>query len=123
MIRSAVGQCLTAPCCQSHLGRPTGYNVQQGNPTVVDVFGDAVIFATLCHNTWRTTHSDVIWPIIARAREARLEVEPGVFGLFRNIIAAEAMGEGGELETVRGRSGCGPDLRLGIAVPLAPRTG
>ena len=83
------------------------YNVQQGSPTVVDVFGDAIISATLCHNTWRTTHSDIIWPIIARAREARLEVEPGVFGLFRNIIAAEAMGEGGELETVRGRSGCG----------------
>ena len=63
----------------------------------------------------------MIRPIIARAREARLEVEPEVFGLFRDIIPAEAMGEGGELETVRGRSGCVPDLRLGFAVPLAPR--
>ena len=113
--------CLPAPCCQSHLGKPTGYNDRQGNPTVVDVFGDAVMSATLCHNTWRTRHSDVIRPIIARAREARLEVEPEVFGLFRDIIPAEAMGEGGELETVRGRSGCVPDLRLGFAVPLAPR--
>ena len=88
---------------------------------MVDVFGDTVMSATLCHDTWRTRHSDVIRPIIARAREARLEVEPEVFGLFRDIIPAEAMGEGGELETVRGRSGCVPDLRLGFAVPLAPR--
>ena len=59
--------------------------------------------------------------ITARATEARLEVEQEVFGLFRDIIPAEAMGEGGELETVRGRSGCVPDLRLGFSVPLTPR--
>ena len=46
----------------------------------------------------------MIRPIIARAREARLEVEPEVFGLFRDIIPIEAMEEGGELETVRGWS-------------------
>ena len=59
--------------------------------------------------------------ITAKAREARLEVETEVFGLFQNIIPAEAMGEGGELETVRGRSGCVPDMRLGFPVPLADR--
>ena len=113
--------CLPSPCCQSHLGKPTGYKDSQGNPTYVDSFGDVVMSATLCHDTWRTRHSDVLRVISARAREARLEVEPEVFGLFRDIIPAEAMGEGGELETVRGRSGCVPDLRLGFTVPLAPR--
>ena len=48
----------------------------------------------------------------AKAREARLEVETEVFGLFRDINPAEAMGEGRELETVRGRSGCVPDLPI-----------
>ena len=48
-------------------------------------------------------------------------MEPEVFGLFRDIIPAEAMGEEGELETVRGRSGCVPDLRLSFLVRLAPR--
>ena len=98
--------CLPSPCCQSHLGKPTGYRDHQGNPTHVDAFGDVVMSATLCHDTWRTRHSDIMRAITAKAREARLEVETEVFGLFRDIIPAEAMGEGGELETVRGRSGC-----------------
>ena len=113
--------CLPSPCCQSHVGKPTGYRDRQGNATVVDVFGDTVMSATLCHDTWRTRHSDIMRAITARAREARVEVEPEVFGLFRDIIPAQAMGEGGELETVRGRSGCVPDLRLGFPVPLTPR--
>ena len=50
-----------------------------------------------------------------------LEVEPEVFDLFRDIIPAEAMGEEGELEMVRGRSGCVPALRLSFLVRLAPR--
>ena len=113
--------CLPSPCCQSHLGKPTGYKDHQGNPTHVDAFGDVVMSATLCHDTWRTRHSNVMRAITARAREARLEVECEVFSLFRDIIPAEAMGEGGELETVRGRSGCVPDMRLGFPVDLAPR--
>ena len=113
--------CLPSPCCQSHLGKPTGYRDHQGNPTHVDAFGDVVMSATLCQDTWRTRHSDIMRAITAKAREARLEVETEVFGLFRDIIPAEAMGEGGELETVRGRSGCVPDMRLGFPVPLADR--
>ena len=113
--------CLPSPCCQSHLGKPTGYKVHQGNdPTHVNAFGD-VMSATLCFNTWRTCHSDVMRAITARVREARLEVECEVFSLFRDIIPVEAIGEGGELETVRGRSGFVPDMRLGFPVKPAPR--
>jgi len=50
-----------------------------------------------------------------------VEVEPEVFGIFRDIIPAQAIGEGGELETVRGRSGCVPDMRLSFPVPLTTR--
>ena len=98
--------CLPSPCCQSHLCKPTGYHNQQGNPTHMDAFGDVVMSGTFCHDTWRTRHSDIMRAITAKAREARQEVQTEVFGLFRDIISAEAMGEGGELETVRGRSGC-----------------
>lgn len=98
--------CLPSPCCQSHLCKPTGYHNQQGNPTHMDAFGDVVMSGTFCHDTWRTRHSDIMRAITAKAREAMQEVEMEVFGLFRDIISAEAMGEGGELETVRGRSGC-----------------
>ena len=50
-----------------------------------------------------------------------MEVEPEVFGLFRDIIPAAVLGPGGSLETVRERMGCVPDLRLGLQVPLIPR--
>ena len=40
---------------------------------------------------------------MARANEARVEVEAEVFGLFRDIIHATVMAEGGGLETVRDR--------------------
>ena len=34
--------CLPSPCCQSHVGKPTGYRNE-----LVDVFGDTVMTATL----------------------------------------------------------------------------
>ena len=52
---------------------------------------------------------------------ARVEVEAEVMDCFGDLIPAEAMVEGGELATVRARSGCVPDLRLGFQVALVPR--
>ena len=91
------------------LGKPTSYRDHQGNPTHLYVFRDMVMSATLCHDTWRTRHSNIMRAITAKAREARLEVEAEVFWLLRDIVPAEAMGE---LEIVSGRSGCVPDMRL-----------
>ena len=113
--------CLPSPCCQGQLGKPTGYKDRQGNPTYVDTFGDQVMSATLCHDTWRVRHDDIKVAIVAKSHEARVEVEAEPFGLFRDIIPAAAMGAGGELETVRGRSGCVPDLRLGFPISLHAR--
>ena len=90
--------CLPSPCCQSLVGKPTGYRGE-----VVDAFGDNVMSATLPFDTWRTRHNDIQMGIVARANEARAEVEAEVFGLFRDIIPAAVMAEGGGLETVRDR--------------------
>ena len=59
--------------------------------------------------------------LVAKAYEARVEVNAEVLGLFRNAIPDQAMGEGGQLETLRQRNGCIPDLQLGFQVSLDPR--
>ena len=112
---------LPSPTCCSHLGRPTGYNDRQGNPTLVDAHGDVVMCTTLCHDTWRTRHNDVQRALVAKAYEARVEVDAEVLGLFRGVIPDQAFGQGGQLETLRQRNGCIPDLQLGFQVSLDPR--
>ena len=114
---------LPSPACQSHLGQPTGYVDRQGNPTIVDPHGDVVMSTSLCHDTWRTRHNDVQRALVAKAYEARVEVEAEVIGLFRQQIPEQAFNQGGELESCRQRNGCIPDLLLGFPVPLDPRPG
>ena len=113
--------CLPSPCCQPMVGKPTGCKDSAGNPTFVDVWGDVPMAATLCFDTWRHRHSDILRALVTRALEARVEFEAEVFGLFRDIIPAAVFLPGGGLETVRQRQACIPDLRLGFPVPLAPR--
>ena len=50
-----------------------------------------------------------------------MEVEPKVFGMFRDIIPAAVLGAGGALETFRERMGCVANLRVGLQVSLVPR--
>ena len=59
--------------------------------------------------------------LVAKAFEARVEVDAEVIGLFRDVIPDQAFGEGGELATARQRNGCIPDLQLGFQVALDPR--
>ena len=113
--------CLRSPCCQPMVGKPTCCKDSRGNPTFVDVWGDVLMAATLCFDTWRHRHNDIQRAIVTRALEARVEVEAKVFKLFRDIIPAAVFLPGGGLETVRQRQACIPDLQLGILVPLAPR--
>ena len=113
--------CLPSPCCQGKLGQPTGYTDRAGNPTVVDTFGDQVMATTLCFDTWRNRHDDIQRALVDKALQARVEVEAEVMNCFRDVIPAHAMAPGGDLEQVRARSGCVPDLRLGFQVALVPR--
>ena len=76
---------------------------------------------TLCHDTWRTRHNDVQRGLVAKACEARVEVDAEVIGLFRDVIPDRAFEQGGELEMPRQRNGCIPDLQLGFQVSLDPR--
>ena len=110
--------CLPSPSLQGQLGKPTGYKDRQGNPTYVDIFGDQVMYATLCHDTWRVGHNDIKVAIVAKGHEARVGVQAEPFVLFKDIIPAASMGAGGEME---GRSGCVRDLRLGFPISLQAR--
>ena len=80
------------------MGKPTGYWGE-----VVDAFDDNLMSATLSFDMWHTRHNDIQRGTVARANEARVEVEAEVFCLFRDIIPAALMAEGGGLETMRDR--------------------
>ena len=90
--------CLPSPCCQGHIGKPTGYR-----GIAVDPFGDAVMCATLPFDTWRHRHDDIKWAIVAWAHKARVEAEAEVFGLFCDIVPAAALGEGGAARDSEGQ--------------------
>ena len=47
---------------------------------------------------------------------ARVPCDAEIFGLFSDLIPAEALQAGGELDNVRGRQGKVPDLRLRLSV-------
>ena len=87
----------------------------------MDAFGDVVMSATLCHDTWRVRHNDIQRALVAKSYEARVEVDAEVLGLFKEQIPDQALEQGGALETTRQRNGCIPDLRLGLQVSLDPR--
>ena len=73
---------------------------------LVDAFGDVVMCTSLCYDTWRTRHNDVQRALVAKAHEARVEVDAEVLGLFRDTIPDQALEAGGQLETPRQRNGC-----------------
>ena len=112
--------CLPSPCCQSKLGQPVGI---QG--AVVEAFGDTVMRAKLPFDSWRHRHDDVKVAFIERAHHAKVEVDSEIFGLFRDLVPAGKMEQGGELETFRARNGKVPDLsyRLPLDPPLPASAG
>ena len=109
--------CLPSPCCQSQLGQPVGI---QG--AVVEAFGDTVMCAKLPFDSWRHRHDDVKVAFVERAHHAKVEVDSEIFGLFRDLVPAGELEQGGELDTLRARSGKVPDLsyKLPIGPPAPP---
>ena len=105
--------CLPSPACQPHVGQPVG---QEG--ATVDIWGDNVMSAKLPFDTWRTRHNDCQVAIMERADHARVEMDSEIFGLFRDLVPAAALVQGGNLEHARQRQGKVPDLAYRL--PVAP---
>ena len=61
-------------------------------------FGDELMTAALTQDTWRTRHDCVKVKVamVNIAHEARISIDCEVFGLFRDLIPAQLMEEGGE---------------------------
>ena len=115
--------CLPSPCCQSKVGQPVGIE-----GATVDVFGDKVMSAKLPFDSWRHRHDDIKVAIVERAHHAKVEVDAEIFGLFRDLVPAVEMDQGGELDTARTRNGKVPDLSYKLppgppvpGEPAAPR--
>ena len=108
--------CLPSPACSSILGRTVG-----ARGAVVGQFGDEVMTAQLPQDTWRTRHDALKVTLVNIANEARVPVDCEVFGLFQDLIPAQLLEEGGELEHSRQRLGLCPDFKLRLSTTDGPR--
>ena len=88
-----------------HIGQPVGKEGARG-----DVWGDKVTCAKLPFDTWRHRHDDVQLALMERADHARVQMDIEVFWLFRDLVPAAVLQQGGYLEMVRQRQGKVPDL-------------
>ena len=66
--------------------------------------------------------------VVERAHHAKVEVDSEIFGLFRDLVPAVELEQGGELDTARARNGKVPDLSYKLppgppvpGEPAAPR--
>ena len=109
--------CLPSPACSSVLGQVVG---TQGG--VVGQFGDEIQSACgLPNDTWRHRHDALKTVMVNIANEARVPIDCEVFGVFRDLIPAEELQEGGELQYGRQRLGLCPDFKLRLPSPDGPR--
>ena len=105
--------CLPSYACSAIVGQAVGAKV-------VGQFGDEVMTATLPQDTWRTRHDSLKVVMVNIANEARVPIDCEVFGLFRDLIPAEIMEEGGELGYSRQRLGLCPDFKLRLQTADGP---
>ena len=91
--------CLPSPCCQAKVGKQLG---QRG--LTVDVFGDNVMSVTnIPGDSFRIRHDKVKTTINSFCLNNNLRAECEVFGLFRDLIPTEALGQEENLQ--RGMKG------------------
>ena len=108
--------CLPSPACASILGQRAG-----AFGGIVGQFGDEVMTAALPQDTWTTRHDSLKVEMVSMANEARVPIDCEVFGLFRDLIPAEEMEEGGTLGYCRQRNGLCPDFKLRLPTGDGPR--
>jgi hypothetical protein len=76
--------------------------------------------AKLPFDSWRHRHDDVKVAFVERAHHAKVEVDSEIFGLFRDLVPAGELEQGGELETFRARNGKVPDLSYKLPIDPPP---
>jgi hypothetical protein len=89
---------------------------------VVGQFADEVMCAQgLTQDTWRTRHDSLKVVMVNIANDARVPIDCEVFGLFRDLISAALLEDGGELQYGRQRLGLCPDFKLQLPSADGPR--
>ena len=110
----ALTLCMPSPACKSRLG------AQVGNKNgIVDQFGDKVQSAIMPGDHWRTRHDKVKMALNSICTWARLPATVEVFGLFSDLIPAQALSR---IEKGRKRQGMVPDFRLQMPHPTGGNT-
>ena len=105
--------CLPSPCCQPKVGVSLD---QHG--LHIDNFGDNVMsVSNIPGDLFRIRHDMVKTVINSFCLTSHLRAECEVYGLFRDLILVEALGEEEDLQRGRGRQGLLPDFRLEIPSP------
>ena len=99
--------CLPSPCCQPRIGTPLGQHGMN-----VDSFGDNLMSVTnIPGDSFRHRHDKVKTVLNRFCLTSSIKAECEVFGVFRDLIPVQALGEGG-LERGRGRQGLLPDFQM-----------
>ena len=110
--------CLPSPAIREWVGQTVGRDKK-----VIDPFGDNVMCCRdLPGDSWRIRHDTGKLAIVNECLVSKLPVECEVYGLFADLIPAEATAEGEELHWGRARQGLTPDLRLRIPNPITGPT-
>ena len=68
-------------------------------------------------DTWRTRHDTVKVALASECLASKLPHDVEVYGAFADLLPANAVEEGGELQWVRARQGLVPDFRLRLPTP------
>ena len=85
---------------------------------VIDKFGDAIMNCKhLPGDTWRARHDTGKLAIVNECISAGLVHDCEVYGLFSDMIPAQALDQGQDLEWGRARQGLVPDFRLRLPTP------
>ena len=106
--------CLPSPCCLPKVGAPLG---QKG--LLVDPFGTNVLsVSNIPGDHYRTRHDKVKTVIHSFCLTSGLTAECEVFGMFKDLIPVEALGQEDGLERGRGRQGLLPDFMLELPTPI-----
>ena len=89
-----------------------------GGQGTIDHFGDNVMAATLPGDSWRARHDTVKTAINSLCLWSGLKAECEVFGLFSDLIPAEAMNREEALQRGRNRQALLTDFKLNLPSPV-----